>query len=298
MGFDLNEKGVPTIDQATCTGCGLCVEVCGDQVLVLEEGKVQPGQGEFMGCIACGQCVAICPTGGITIEGRGMKRDDAFELPPAFQRATADQLDALLMTRRSIRRFKEQEVGLDTMDRILKMTSTAPMGIPPSDVGVVVFHGRENVQQFAADACAAFHSMSWFFHPVTLALLRPFIGKENYTAMRGFVKPLIDMLVKKRAEGIDWFTYDAPVALLFHHGPMADPADCHIAATYAMLAAESLGLGSCMLGTTVGLNQAKPFKAKYGIPPKNKIGLGLVLGYPANKFRKGVHRRLASIKYA
>ena len=92
--------------------------------------------------------------------------------------------------------------------------------------------------------------------------------------------------------------YNAPAALLFHYGPMGGPGECHIATTYAMLAAESLGLGSCMLGTTEALNQSKPFKSKYGIPPKNKIGLALVLGYPAVTFRRGVRRRLASVAFA
>jgi len=109
---------------------GSAWKICGDQVLLLENGKVQVGQGEFMGCIACGQCVAVCPTGGITVAGRGMTPEDAFTLPPAFHRATADQLEALLLARRSIRRFKDQEIGLDAMDRILKMTSAAPMGFP------------------------------------------------------------------------------------------------------------------------------------------------------------------------
>jgi nitroreductase len=116
--------------------------------------------------------------------------------------------------------------------------------------------------------------------------------------MRDFVRPLLKTLVAERSKGVDCFAYDAPVAFLFHHGPMADPADCSIAATYAMLAAETFGLGSCMLGTTVGLTHAKPFKTKYGIPPKNKVGLALVLGYPAEKFKKGVRRRLASVKFA
>ncbi len=297
MGFDLREKGVPTVDQSICTDCGLCVQACADGVLTLESGKVRVGKGVFVGCIACGHCVAACPTGSITVAGRGMMRDDAFELPPALPRATADQLDALLAARRSIRRFAVREVDRATIDRILAMTSTAPMGIPPSDVGVLVFHGADRVQAFAADACDAFRRMAWFFSPVMLAIMRPFLGKENYLAMRDFVKPLLRTLAEKRRKGVDWFTYDAPAALLFHHGPMADPADCHIAATYAMLAAESLGLGSCMLGTTVALNNARAFKTKCGVPLKNKIGLALVLGYPAEKFRSGVRRRLASVKF-
>ena len=99
-------------------------------------------------------------------------------------------------------------------------------------------------------------------------------------------------------KGEDRFTYSAPAFLLFHHGPITGPTDCHIAATYAMLAAESLGLGSCMLGAVEALNHAKPFKRKYGIPPKNKIGLGRVLGYSDETFRRGIRRRLASVTFA
>lgn len=298
MGLDLLEKGVPMVDPSVCTGCGLCVQICPDNVLSLHDGKPQAGEGDFLGCIACGHCMAVCPTGAITVTGRGMTPDDAFELPPRSQCATSEQLDALLATRRSIRHFEKRDVDRQTIDRILEMTSLAPMGIPPNDVEAIVFHGAQRVQAFAADACDAFGRMAWFFSPVMLTLMRPFIGRENHRAMRDFVKPLLKILLDKRREGLDCFTYDAPAALLFHHGPMADQADGHIAATYAMLAAESLGLGSCLLGTTVGLNNAKSFKAKYGIPPKNKIGLGLVLGYPAKKFHNGIHRRLASINFA
>ena len=88
------------------------------------------------------------------------------------------------------------------------------------------------------------------------------------------------------------------LAMLFHHDPQTDPADAHIAATYAMLAAQSLGLGSCMLGTCSALGYARPFKAKYGIPPGNKIGLGLVLGYPAATFLRGVRRKMTSVAFA
>lgn len=295
MGFDLTEKGVPTVDAATCTGCGTCVAACPDRVFTLDAGKAVVHAGEFMGCIACGHCVAACPAGSITVVGRGMTPDDAVELPPIAERATAEQLESLLLARRSVRRYTRREVERAAVDRILAMAAMAPMGIPPSDVGVVVFHGRAKVQAFAQDACDAFAQMGWLSSPWKLALLRPLLGREGYVAMRDFVRPLLKTLVDQRSKGVDCFTYDAPLALLFHHGPMADPTDAAIAATYAMLAAESLGLGSCLLGTPVGLNHAKTFKAKYGIPPKNKIGLAITLGYSAEKFHRAVRRRLASV---
>ena len=64
-----------------------------------------------------------------------------------------------------------------------------------------------------------------------------------------------------------------------------------------MLAAESLGLGSCLLGTAVALNYDKKLKSQYGIPAENKVGLAMPFGYPAVTFRRAVKRRLESVKF-
>jgi nitroreductase/NAD-dependent dihydropyrimidine dehydrogenase PreA subunit len=293
MGYSFREHGVPVVNPETCTVCGQCVQICSDEVLSLKDGKVQVGPGQFVGCIACGHCMAVCPTGSIMVSGRDMKPEDRIALPPPESRATVEQLEALATARRSVRRFQAREVPRDVLDRIVQVASTAPMGIPPSDVGVVVFPTRQSVQVFTAEACESFGKMGRFLNPVVLALMRPFIGKEQYEGYRDFIRPLLKMLPAELKQGRDLFTYDAPATLLFY----GDPGDAMIAATYAMLAAESLGLGSCMLGTTVALTQDKRFKAKYGIPPAEKVGVALVLGYPDVKFRHAIRRRLASVRY-
>lgn len=297
MGFGFKELGSPAVNEDSCTGCGQCVKICPDEVLALENGKPRAGVGKFLHCIACGHCMAVCPTGSIGVSGRGMRPDDRIDLPPVERRATADQVEALLTARRSIRRFTPQEVPREMLEQIVRVASTAPMGIPPHEVGAVVFCNRREVQAFSEDACTAFARMGRFFNPLVLAIMRPFIGKFQYEAFRDFISPLLRMLPEVRKQGHDKFTYDAPAAMLFHVGPMGDAADCAIVATYAMLAIESLGLGSCMLGTTVALTQDKRLKAKVGIPVENKVGVALVLGYPAAKFRHAIRRRLASVKY-
>jgi nitroreductase len=78
---------------------------------------------------------------------------------------------------------------------------------------------------------------------------------------------------------------------------MGDAVDCMIAATYAMLAAESMGLGSCMLGTSVALTRDQRLKARYGIPPENKVGVTLVIGYFSVKFRHALRRRFGWLSY-
>jgi len=298
MGLNFDEPGVPTIEKRTCSGCGECATICPSKVVVMEDGQPEVVDGSFTGCIACGHCMMVCPTGSITVRGRGLMPEDIVELPPAEDRATSGQLDALLLSRRSVRQFQEREVDRTVVDQILGMTASAPMGIPPHEVGIVVFHGRQKVRTFAEEMGALFAKPSWLFNPVVLALMRPFIGKTQYVMLRDFVRPLLALLAQRMSEGIDAFTYDAPLAMLCHSSPECDPADCRIIATYAMLAAESFGLGSCMIGTAAALNQDKPLMAKYGIPKENKVDLLVVMGHPAVEFQRGVRRRLKSVAFA
>ena len=78
----------------------------------------------------------------------------------------------------------------------------------------------------------------------------------------------------------------------------SDPVDPIIPATYAMLAAESLGMGSCMIGTIAPfLKYSKKLRGKYGIPLKNRQGIMVIFGYPAIKFHKALRRTFASVHY-
>lgn len=103
-------------------------------------------------------------------------------------------------------------------------------------------------------------------------------------------------MVKSWKEGRDELLYGAPCAMLFHHSPYADPADSTIAATYAMLAAHSLGLGSCMIGMVSPMMQRdKQLMDKYQIPKGNKLGIVLIMGYPQFPYQHTIRRKLASI---
>lgn len=299
MGLDLSEKGRPTIDQALCSGCGACVRACHSSMFEQCHGKTRATAGSWPGCIACGSCMMVCPAGAVTVRGRRFDAAGLVDLP-ATEPATADQLEALLLARRSARRFERREVDRALVDRILEMTATAPMGIPPSGVGIVVFHGREKVHQFAADIAQACRVTARSMSPLKLALLRPLLGRVQTTMLRGFVVPLLRLIAERWDEGQDAFAYDAPLAFLFHTLPEDDGADVHIVATYAMLAAESLGLGTCLLGTAGVLDHCKlPLKERYGIPATNKTGLAMIAGYADQPpYRRGIRRPFAAVRFA
>lgn len=294
--FHFSLKGSPSIEFERCTGCGACAAVCPDGVLALKDGKALAGEGIFLGCIACGHCVAICPENCISVEGRGMRPDDGIDFTrPDGVKAGFQDLSALFEARRSIREYSSRPVDREVVEQMLQAASMAPMGIPPSDVGVVVFRGQAQVAALSREAISTYRGLRRIFKPWALFLMRPFLKRNTYQTWRHFILPLAGELIEAADNGRDAFAYNAPLALLFHSGPYADAVDGAIAATYAMLAAEALGLGTCLLGVTAALNQNAQFRQKCGIPKGNTIGLGLIAGYPAHKYRRALRRRLGSV---
>ena len=286
------------IDHDNCSLCGLCVEVCKGKPLFIYNDQVCVDQTILFGCIGCGQCAAVCPQRCIVVEGRELKGQDLVEMPPREQWANYEQFYGLLLGRRSTRNFQRREVEQEVIQNILDAVATAPMGLPPSEVEILVLKGFAQVREFAQDMVGVIKSKKWLFSPLVLGLMRPFIGKEAYDLMKTFAAPLPDFFTEKMSQGEDWLLYDAPLAMYFHASPTSDPVDFAVAATYAMLAAQSMGLGTCMIGS-VGpfLKYKNKVGIKYGIPKENNQGLMVIFGYPKYKFTRSINRSLGSINF-
>jgi len=293
-----NEPAVPLINPKLCTSCGLCIKVCKSFTIVSIDGAPSVSPDNGLGCIGCGQCMMVCPKGAITVTGRRIGPADSFVLPKKEKRATPESLEALLLCRRSIREFADREIEKKTIDRLLSMSTSAPMGIPPSDVAVTVVHGFDRVQECAGDILRVFEKWQRFFNPVVMALMRPFMKKADVEAFRDFILPATKMMIEERKRKVDLLFYGAPAVLLFHQSPYADPVGGHIACTYAMIAAESLGLGTCMIGTVAfALEREKKLKEKWGIPAENRVSLAMIAGHPAFRYTRGIRRTFAGIVY-
>ena len=290
------EPGKVTVDDKTCSQCGLCARICPAEVLIMEEGRLQVSDKSLFGCIACGHCMMVCPTRAVTVKGRGVSPDDLMPLPGPNERASVNQLEALMRSRRSIRRFRESPVDPGLVERVVEIASTAPMGIPPWDIGCVRVIGRAEVRRIADEIIKGYEGFLKIFRPWLLALMRPFIGKVKYEMFAGFIRPLAQIYVGEHQKGRDRLFYDAPVLLIFHHSPYTDVLDAGIACTYAMLAAEALGLGSTIIGGAPPiLERNRALCRQLGIPDSNKPSIALILGHPAVSFHKTIHRRFAHV---
>jgi nitroreductase len=277
------------------------VNVCKDFSLEIRDGKSALSDKAVFGCIGCGHCMAVCPNGAIKVEGRCLSPADLFPLPKKEQAASYEPYLNLLKRRRSIREFKEKPVDRELIDQILAAASQAPMGLPPSDVNVLVMDTPEKVRKFSLDYCEYLKSLRWMTSGWFLALARPFWGKANDKMFREFIKPMVDIFIDSGDKGVNYVTYDAPAALYFYGSPYTDPADPIVAATYAMLAAESLGLGTTMLGGVHPFIQsgraARKFREKQRIRWKSREGLIVIIGYPAVKYKMGINRTFAHVDF-
>jgi len=286
------------IDHEKCNLCGLCTQICSGDPLTIIDNKVIVDQSRGFGCIGCGQCVLVCPNECITVNGRELSMNHVQPLPPRESRSSYELLYNLLLSRRSIRRFRDKPVDQDMIDKIIEAATTAPMGLPPSDVEILVFNGKEKVQGFAEDLVKAFYSSRWLFGRVMRTIMRPLWGKEFVDSAKYFLEPLINGFKSERENGTDILFYEAPLVMYFHASVYADPVDPLVNATYAMIAAESLGLGSCMIGTPAPfLKYNKKLKQKYRIGLKNHQGIAIIFGFPSVKYQRTIKRTLASVHY-
>ena len=61
----------------------------------------------------------VCLTDAVCVNGRGLRPNDLVELPRPESRATPEQIEALFLSRRSIRHFQDTPVSPELLDRVI-----------------------------------------------------------------------------------------------------------------------------------------------------------------------------------
>lgn len=289
------EKSVRVeIDEGKCIHCETCVKVCAGEYLKFEDNKVKINNDSMFGCIQCGYCMMNCPKDCISVYGEGISPQDIVSFSENLP--DYDAVNSLFLQRRSARKFKKQEVQQEVIEKVLEAACTAPMSIPPSEVKVLVINGFDKVQVFAGEIIERLDKFAKIMNPFVLNIFKPLLGTAKYKMFKEFVLPLVKMMSEERKQGKDHLLYDAPVVMVFYITELTDKEDPILAAAHAGIAAEALGLGTCIIGSVPPAFDDK-LKAKYGIEKNEKPVIAFIMGYPESKFKKGIKRRFKSVKY-
>lgn len=283
------------INKDKCKKCGTCIEVCPSYLKTDANGFPQANDNSPFGCIQCGYCMMSCPHDAFEVKGEDVSREylrEVYNNLPNFE-----AINALFLKRRSARKFKEQEVSKEDIEKILLAAATAAISIPPSEVKVLVIQGRQKVKEFRKEMIEGVKGFMKIADSPVLNLLKIF-SKSQYKMFKDFVIPLSKVILEDETKGYDHLFYDAPSVIVFYGTQYIDKEDMIIAANQATLAAEAMGLGTCYIGMVPPvLENNKKLKEKYGILSREKVGIAFILGYPVAKFRKNIQRHFKQVKF-
>lgn len=292
------EKPVKVIvDKEKCTKCGICIAACDNYLKVGEEGfPVEKDiEDSLFGCIQCGNCMMKCPTESIEIIGEDIDKKHIRPMPQKLSDYNA--LNGLFLKRRSIRKYKNEDVSKEDIDKIIASAATSAVSIPPSEVKVLVVQGRKKVQELAKDLLEEIKHAQKVLAPIALKLMKVFIGEAKYKVMKDFVVPLCHETARNLEKGEDVLFYNAPCVMVFYGTELTDVEDMIIAATNATVAAESLGLGTCFIGTAGHfLNTSSKLRKKYGVLKGEKVGTTFIVGVPDEKYLRTFQRNFNEVR--
>ncbi|MGE4291788.1 MAG: nitroreductase family protein [Desulfovibrio sp.] len=263
------------VDQERCVQCGECVVDCPMKVLTMNTGfpAIIPEKESF--CINCQHCLAICPTEALSIHG--CRPEESRPLKGALP--SRQQLETLIMGRRSVRRYTDKPVDKDEIEQLMRVVAHAPSGRNNADRLFSLVDDANVMEQYR----------KLTYHGLDLA------AKNNQIPESlGFFARFPEAF----AQGNDVIFRGAPHLFAVSspgHGASAE-ADCLIALSYFELLASSAGLGALWCGLAKWAMGIVPeMRLALGIPEGHVLGYVMLFGHPDVRYQRTVQRNPAHI---
>lgn len=269
-----------SIDESKCKKDGICVAECPACLIEMKtpDSNPTPIQGAENLCIKCGHCVAVCPHAALTLNF--MSPSNCAEVIKS-ELPSAEQVELLMKSRRSIRTYRDKPVDRATLERLIEIARHAPSGHNSQPVSWRVYESREELHRLVGI------TVDWMRFMVKNA--------PQIAAMMHF-----DLVISAWERGKDRILRGAP-NLVIAHAPadlMPAQAACIIALTYMELHAASLGLGTCWAGYfNAAATMYQPMKDALELPPGHQSFGALMMGYPKYPYKRVPARNIPAVSW-
>ncbi len=273
------------VDESRCIGCGACARECHRHLPVYRNGQ-QGSNG--LECVGCLHCFAVCPRGAVTVDGIEPVADGGTRIEP-------DALRALAAGRRSCRRFEDRPLQRELLEELTRTAAYIPSGGNAHCHRLTVLGGGETRKRPEAELVRIYRkrkrllgsrllrgASSLLADPQTRAFLRD-----------GTYFTRVSYLMEQIARGEDPIFYNAPAVVLVH-SPRLIPTpreDSVLSAYNIVLAAETMGLGSCFVSLAQNaVNSSAACTRILGLDPREQVYAVVVIGHPAVRFHRAAPR--------
>ncbi len=289
-----------TIDPTLCDGCALCASVCPAEIISVQ-GDTARVTGPADRCLHCAHCAAVCPPGAVTVPSAtqaALGLATVSQSPSTAPLPSTASLVRLMAGRRSCRAYRDKPVSRALLEDLVRIGITAPSGTNSQRWTFTLLPGRRAMERFGALTARFFSQLNFVvrFAPVRLAA-RLVSGDTLELYYREYYERVQEALDEWRRTGRDLLFHGAPAAIFIGSRPggTTPKEDALLAAQNILLAAETMGLGTCLVGYAVEALAADPrIKREMGIPKEERVHAVIAVGYPKVPWKRPAGRRLVT----
>jgi nitroreductase/NAD-dependent dihydropyrimidine dehydrogenase PreA subunit len=298
MGIDIHVE----IDQERCIGCGSCIKVCPRRALSLVNGKAARTEKPSL---SCGHCEAVCPQNAIRVHSlddeMGQYRTfTAHQAWLPFGKYDTADLQRLMASRRSCRNYTEQAVNRALLEDLVKIGITAPSGTNSQQWTFTILPTRKSVLELASHISDYFRRLNNLASNAFIrTALKLFGRRELDYYYRNHYESVQKALEEWEQEGKDRLFHGAAAAIIIGSRPGAScpMEDALLATQNILLAAHSMGLGSCLIGFAVAAMKRDPaIQRALGIPSEEVVYSVIALGHPDESYRRVIRRKKPALR--
>jgi nitroreductase len=269
---------------------------------------MQDGKAHVTGdrSLQCGHCVAVCPVDAVRVDTIDEKSFsfNSFELENDWLPHgvfDTSRLVQLMASRRSCRNYTEQSVDRLVLEDLVKIGTTAPSGTNSQNWTFTIFPDRGAVIEFAQRIGAFFRNLNRMAEKTLMRKALKLIGKPGldnyYQAYYQSVKEGLEEWEQHRRDRL-FHGATAVIVVASKPGGSCPKEDALLAAQNILLAAHSMGLGTCLIGFAVEAIQNDPtIKHFLKIPNEETVYAVIAMGYPDEKYEVLTGRKRFELRY-
>lgn len=241
------------IDKTKCVHCGLCLKDCVAECLEFDKDKFPKYKEDGKEhCFACQHCLAICPVGALSF---GNRTPDNSE-PVSY--GNSIELLKLIKSRRSIREYKNENIPVETFNKIIEMLSFVPTGRNIESLHFSLVETKEKMDE--------------------IRLIADKYGFESN-------------LIFRNATGMIAVSVNKTIA-----AQSCESVDPIIALSYADLYAQSLGLGTLWCGWAYDtVLKIQEIYSLLKIPEEFTLAYIMLIGIPKLNYKRTIQPENFSI---
>ena len=278
-----------------CNRCMQCVLDCASGVWKNIDGIPTVTDPDL--CNRCGHCTAVCPKNAI--ENDFLEKNQSRRVIPEL--INPDAYKEIVLTRRSIRHYKNKPVASKTIEDILNVARFSPTASNSQHVSYIVITDPDTLAKISELVFSVAVKLHEYSASRSGKLI--FKGLRFSAAMDAMLQKYIEPMeyyIELKKSGRDLILHHAPVLVLLH-GPSLSffgADNCNIAAANITNYAHSLGLGTCYIGFVTLLSRMnKKLRRLIELPKGRTLHASLVLGYPAIKHPFTASRKFPELRW-